>query len=264
MQFFLVAFAKVISHHRNNAHAHAVEYRDEQSADILAYRIGADSVVSQIADQLKVVDHGNQRVGDRIHHFGTAVVQALPKSFDVHLRFHKMQFMLLVEEIHRRNDRADQPRQSGRDRCAPHSPFETCHKKPVQQDVGHRVGNRGNQPQAGPVSRYQQRVKRHRQHLERHEDRCAVGVERAAHLQVLLFVNAAGTRMYRSADSKIPTAISTPMVMLSNSFARSFFPSPSSLEIRALAPVPNIRPTDITISSGGKIRFSASNAASPI
>ena len=73
-----------------------------------------------------------------------------------------------------------------------------------------------------------------------------------------------GTRIYRRTDSKILATASTPIIMLSSCFARSFFPSPSSLEIRALAPVPNNRPTDMTINSGGKIRFSASKAASLI
>ena len=73
-----------------------------------------------------------------------------------------------------------------------------------------------------------------------------------------------GIRMNSAADRIRPTAVSTAIDMLSSWLARSFFPSPSSLEIRALAPVPNISPTYITISNTGKIRFSASKASSLI
>ena len=73
-----------------------------------------------------------------------------------------------------------------------------------------------------------------------------------------------GIRMYSATDRITPTTASTAVDMLSSWLARSFFPSPSSLEIRALAPVPNISPTYITISSAGKIRFSASKASSLI
>ena len=73
-----------------------------------------------------------------------------------------------------------------------------------------------------------------------------------------------GSRKYSAAESRSPIAASASIVMLKIAFAFFRWASPSSLEIRALAPVPNMSPTYITISRGGKIRFSASKAASPM
>ncbi len=46
--------------------------------------------------------------------------------------------------------------------------------------------------------------------------------------------------------------------------ALSGLPAPSSLDITALAPVPNIKPTPARSMKGGKIRFSEANAAAPM